>query len=119
MGPKLLLSIGGWNFPSAYFSAMVASSASRTKFINSAKSWLSQHNADGIDIDWEYPCSEARTDSVKITCEMFRTVEDKGGKCPEDTNNLPIFLKELKAALGDKLVTVASQASIVHADQMN
>jgi chitinase len=119
MGPKLLLSIGGWNFPSAYFSAMVASSAARTKFISSVKSWLSQHNADGVDIDWEYPCSEKRTDSVKITCELFRTVEDAGGKCPQDTDNFPIFLAEMRQALGSKLITVASQASIVHADQMN
>merc|ERR1712228_1040085 len=57
--------------------------------------------------------------SVKITCTMFRTVEDAGGECPADTNNLPIFLKELKAGLPGKTITVASQASIVHADQMN
>lgn len=120
MHPKLILSIGGWNFPSAYFSKMVGDSSARSKFISSVKSWLSQHNADGIDIDWEYPCSEARDDPVKITCDLFRTVHDDGGKCPEDTNNFPIFLKELRAGIGsDKLITVASQASIVHADQMN
>jgi len=120
MHPKLILSIGGWNFPSAYFSKMVSSSASRQKFISSAKSWLSQHNADGIDIDWEYPCSEPRDDPVKITCELFRTVHDDGGNCPDDTNNLPTFLEELKAGIGsDKLVTIASQASIKHADEMN
>jgi len=120
MHPKLILSIGGWNFPSAYFSKMVSSSASRQKFISSAKSWLSKHNADGIDIDWEYPCSEPRDDPVKITCELFRTVHDDGGNCPADTNNLPTFLEELKAGIGsDKLVTIASQASIKHADEMN
>jgi len=120
MGPKLLLSIGGWNFPSNYFSKMISSSASRSKFISSCKSWLSRYNADGVDIDWEYPCSGKRSDAVKITCEMFRTVEDPGGKCPDDTNNLPIFLKELRDGIGsDKIITIASQASIVHADQMN
>jgi len=119
MGPKILLSVGGWNFPSAYFSKMVASSEARSKFIASCKQWLSKYNADGIDIDWEYPCSEKRTDSVKITCELFRTVEDAGGKCPDDTNNLPIFLKEMRAGLSGKTITIASQASIVHADQMN
>jgi len=118
MGPKLLLSVGGWNFPSAYFSKMISSSASRTKFINSAKSWLSQHNADGIDIDWEFPCSEARSDHVKITCETWRTVQDAGGKCPDDTNNFPVFLKELKASIGSKLLTVASQAGITNAAKM-
>jgi len=120
MHPKLIISVGGWNFPSAYFSKMVADSSARQKFISSAKSWISKYNADGIDIDWEYPCSEPRDDPVKITCELFRTVHDDGGKCPDDTNNLPTFLKELKAGIGsDKLVTIASQASIVHADQMN
>lgn len=120
MHPKLILSVGGWNFPSAYFSAMVSSSASRTKFISSVSSWLSKYDADGIDLDWEYPCSSQRTDAVKITCSLFRTVVDTGGNCPADTNNLPIFLKELRAALGaDKIISIASQASIVHADQMN
>jgi chitinase len=47
-------------------------------------------------------------------------VFDTSGNCPADTNNLPIFLKELRAALGaDKIISIASQASIVHADQMN
>lgn len=120
MKPKLMLSIGGWNFPSAYFSKMISSSASRAKFITSAKSWMTKYNADGIDIDWEFPCSESRSDPVKISCTSFRVVKDAGGSCPADTNNLPIFLKELRAGLGsDKLVTVASQAGIAHAKNMN
>lgn len=119
MGPKMILSVGGWNFPSAYFSKMVGSADARKKFIASTKQWLDKYNADGIDIDWEYPCSEARTDSVKITCELFRTVEDAGGVCPDDTKNLPTFLKELKAGIGGKLVTIASQAGIKHADEMD
>jgi len=120
MKPKLLLSVGGWNFPSAYFSKMISSSASRAKFISSAKSWLDKYNGDGIDIDWEYPCSEKRNDPVKITCTTFRNVEDAGGNCPADKNNLPIFLKELRAGLGDdKLITVASQAGIKNAENMN
>jgi len=110
-GPKVIISLGGWNFPSSYFSKMVATSESRGKFISSAKSFIEQHGLAGIDIDWEFPCSPARTDPVKITCDKFRTTQDDGGSCPADTQNLVLFLKELRAALGDdKHISVASQA---------
>ena len=109
---NVIASIGGWNFPSSYFSDMVASQASRAKFISSAKGFLQQHKLAGIDIDWEFPCSAPRTGSVKITCQQFRTVADGGGKCPDDTTNFVQFLKELRAGLGaDVKITVASQAA--------
>jgi len=111
-GPKVIASIGGWNFPSAYFSKMVATSDSRSKFISSAKSFITQHGMKGIDIDWEYPCSPARTDPVKITCDQFRTTTDAGGSCPADKDNLLLFLKELREGLGDDMyISVASQAA--------
>lgn len=111
LGSKVVLSMGGWNFPSSYWSKMVATSDTRAKFIASAKSFISQNGLVGIDIDWEFPCSGPRTDPVKITCEQFRTTEDAGGNCPADTTNLSLFLKELRAALGDDAhISVASQA---------
>lgn len=112
MGFKTIVSIGGWNFPSHYFSQMVSSKENRAKFITSAKSFLSSHGFAGIDIDWEYPCSPARENPVKITCEKFRTVHDDGGTCPGDTNGLVALLKEMRAALGaDTYISVASQAA--------
>jgi len=120
MGPKVVLSIGGWNFPSEYFSKMAASSASRSKFVNSIKSWMSQHRVAGVDIDWEFPCSPPRTDPVKITCSKFQTVQDKGGSCPEDSVNLLALVKDMRAGLGESaIISIASQASQKHADQMN
>jgi len=110
-GPKVVLSIGGWNFPSAFWSAMVATSDTRAKFISSAQTFIQANGLVGIDIDWEFPCSGPRTDPVKITCEQFRSTEDAGGNCPADTTNLALFLKELRAALGDDAhISVASQA---------
>merc|ERR1719203_73484 len=90
-GLKVIASVGGWNFPSAYFSKMVSNSESRAKFISGAKSFLSQHGFAGIDIDWEFPCSPPRDDPVKITCQNFRHVSDAGGNCPDDTTNFVAF----------------------------
>jgi len=116
---KVLLSIGGWNFPSNYFSKMVSSSSSRQKFIRSAVQTLNQYNLDGIDIDWEYPCSPQRVNSVEISCSEFRNVNDNGGSCPGDTTNIVSFARELKQALGSKLLTFASQAAKANEINMN
>jgi len=119
-GTKVIASIGGWNFPSSYFSKMVASSESRQKFISSAKKFIAANGMKGIDIDWEFPCSEKRTNPVKITCDKFRDTEDAGGNCPADKNNLPIFLKELREGLGDDMyISVASQAGKKHWENEN
>lgn len=109
---KVLLSIGGWNFPSAYFSAMAATSATRAVFVASVKAWLAQYSLDGVDIDWEYPCSPARSDFVEISCGDFDTVPDAGGACPQDTANIVALFSDLRAGLGaGSRITVASQAA--------
>jgi len=110
-GFQVIASIGGWNFPSHYFSEMVASQDRRAKFIASAKSFLTQHNMAGIDIDWEFPCSPPRDNPVKITDQQFRHVQDDGGQCPRDTVGLTALLKEMREAMPDKYISVASQAS--------
>jgi len=115
---KVYLSVGGWNFPSAYFSKMVSSSQSRSKFIASAVSTLNQYNIDGLDIDWEFPVSPPRSNPVEISCTDFRTVSDAGGSSA-DTTNIVTFFKELRSGLGSKLITVASQAAKLNEDNMN
>ncbi|XP_030076724.1 acidic mammalian chitinase-like [Microcaecilia unicolor] len=52
-----LLAIGGWNFGTAKFTAMVASPANRKIFIDSVIQHLRKYEFDGIDLDFEYPGS--------------------------------------------------------------
>ena len=52
---KVSLAIGGWNDGNdSAFEALAANSGSRTTFVNSVLSVVSQYNLDGIDMDWEY-----------------------------------------------------------------
>ncbi|KAJ8078102.1 hypothetical protein PM082_000308 [Marasmius tenuissimus] len=93
---KVLVAVGGWTFSEGAtkdrFSVMIASSANRSKFIDSVKSFISSYKIDGIDIDFEYPAA----------------MERQGP--PEDTPNLTLFFSELKSGVGSSLVTVATPA---------
>ncbi|KAF2153690.1 glycoside hydrolase family 18 protein [Myriangium duriaei CBS 260.36] len=51
---KLILSIGGES-GSTYFASVASNAAKRTRFAQSARSWMDQFGFDGIDIDWEHP----------------------------------------------------------------
>jgi len=111
-GLKLLLSVGGWNYPSEYFSKMASEASSRATFIASVQAWMQKYDADGVDIDWESPCSGPRADPVEISCTDFQTVTDRGGACPQDTDNIVLLFAEMRAALGPAaVITIATQAS--------
>jgi chitinase len=76
----VLVSVGGWLW-SGNFSDMALSQQSRGIFIESAVEFLTRHQLDGLDVDWEYP-GMAGAES------HFRA---------EDKQNYTLLLKELRA----------------------
>ncbi len=73
---KVLLSVGGAGM-SGNFSPVTSDVNKRAKFVNELLSVVQQYNYDGMDIDWEFPESEA------------------------DKNNMASFIGDLHRALND------------------
>jgi chitinase len=101
----VLVSAGGWLW-SAGFSDMALTGQSRAIFIASAEAFVTRHQLDGVDIDWEYPGLAGSTN-------RFR---------PEDRQNFTLLLKELRQhfdRLQKKLhrrlyITIAAGASTTY-----
>ena len=78
---KVVLSVGGWG--AGGFSEAASTQVSRQRFADSATKLLMDNDADGLDVDWEYPGhSESGIHSS-----------------PQDRSNLTLLLKGIRAAL--------------------
>ena len=88
---RMVLSVGGWG--AGGFSAMAMTDAGRRAFAHSAAHVMAQHELDGVDIDWEYPCNDA----AGIDCS------------PADRENFTLLLQALRDAVGqEKIVSIAA-----------
>ena len=115
---KVILSIGGKDFPSSDFSTMASTNKSRDLFIISLKEFLKEKKFDGVDISWKWPCSSQKMiykrqfKNVILACDVYKGLLDKGSQCPEDAQNLLLLLKELREGLGNStLITVTGSPS--------
>jgi chitinase len=77
-GLKTLLSVGGWTLGSQPFSQMVATAATRSRFIEHAVQYLRNRTFDGLDVGWEFPTT--------------------GGSPPEDRDRFSLLIQELRVA---------------------
>lgn len=60
---RVVLSVGGWG--AGGFSLMSRTEEGRRAFAESCRKAVEEYHLDGIDIDWEYPCS----DQAEIDCD--------------------------------------------------
>lgn len=75
----VLVSAGGWLW-SGGFSDIALTKESRAVFIESVANFVTRHQLDGLDIDWEYPGLPGSTNSFR----------------PEDKQNYTLLLKDLR-----------------------
>lgn len=98
----------GLPFQNLNYSDMASTSAGRAAFISNLKSFISLYNFDGVDINWEFPCSPPKTIYVKYFCTSFLQGLDTGGNCTEDASNFLLLVKQMRDHIGkDVLITVA------------
>jgi GH18 family chitinase len=81
-GVRVCISVGGWGWD-AQFEELAAAPETRSAFVQNLKAFVDEHQLDGVDMDWEYP--------------------DPG---PSSQNFLAL-IRELRAAMPDKLLTTA------------
>ncbi|KAG9941389.1 glycoside hydrolase family 18 protein, partial [Aureobasidium melanogenum] len=94
--PAVMIAIGGWSDTNG-FSAAAASQMGRKAFAGNVKAMLDFTNADGVDIDWEYPGGNGEDYKQITNSEKSWEVEA-----------YPKLLAEIRAAIGpDKIMSAA------------
>lgn len=90
---KVMLSLGGWG-GCEFCSPVFATEIGRKEFARSTKDLLDYFNADGIDLDWEYPAIEGYPGHAYT---------------PADKQNFTSLVQELRNVLGEtKLISFAA-----------
>ncbi|MFP2467495.1 glycosyl hydrolase family 18 protein [Pseudescherichia vulneris] len=76
-----MISVGGWNnSQEGVFEAATATDAGLERLANSMVSYMAKWHFDGLDIDWEYPDTEAEKAQFTKLIQSLRTKLDAQGK---------------------------------------
>ncbi len=89
---KIVLSVGGWG--AGGFSEMAMTEPGREAFAQSCLEAAERFGLDGVDIDWEYPCSS----QAGIASD------------PRDKENFTLLLQALRNKLGGRSLSIAAGA---------
>ena len=79
---RVCISVGGWGWD-VQFEELAADPETRSTFVQNLKAFVDEYGLNGVDMDWEYP--------------------DQG----QSSQNFLALVKELRAAMPDKLLTTA------------
>jgi chitinase len=80
---RVTISVGGWG--AGGFSEAAGSDAGRRAFAESAAQWIIAGDADGLDVDWEYP--EHGESGIRAS--------------PQDRTNFTLLLKAIRTRLDE------------------
>jgi hypothetical protein len=78
-GVKVIISVGGGGGGDA-FHTIVASSGTRTAFVNNMVSFCNQYNCDGVDVDWEFPSAGTEANNFLTLMQQLATAMHNNGR---------------------------------------
>ena len=78
-GVKVLVSLGGWGWD-RQFAAITADPEAEKRYVHAVMDIVRDADYDGIDLDWEYPDTEAEVRGFERLCRTFRADLDALGE---------------------------------------
>ncbi|KAL7620445.1 hypothetical protein AAE478_009440 [Parahypoxylon ruwenzoriense] len=94
-GAKICMAVGGWG-DTAGFSVGQKDDASRKLYAKNVAATLDRLGYDCVDVDWEYPGGNG---------EDYKQNPNSGKT--DEISNYALLLQEIKAAIGDKELSIA------------
>ena len=98
---KVLLSIGGWTYSQNGHFAFVTDSSKRATFVSNAVQLVEDYGFDGIDLDFEYPNSDALSSGFASLLTELRTAfnnlqSQKGDATPYEITVRVMFIENIE-----------------------
>lgn len=113
---KVLLSIGGWTY-SPNFHDVVISSDKRNRFVASAVALMEDLGFDGLDVDYEYPATDAQGDGFAQLLAELRTALNEHASKKGDTE--PYYLSIACPAGPQNIVNLKIESMLPSLDSWN